>query len=110
MAVVEAAVYLGPCVGCQLVMDGTDERITVAGGEGVEGCIVGGADGPSYCRLSGLGGSRLGDEGCPAGSYEVRPTSALGIGKLAVRWWSCRYLAPVGVDDGWPVEAPFHAE
>ena len=84
MAVVEAAVYLGPCVGCQLVMDGTDERITVAGGEGVEGCIVGGADGPSYCRLSGLGGWRLRDEGCPAGSYEVRPADR--------RWGLKRWL------------------
>ena len=73
VAVVEATVYPNPCVGCQLVIGGTDKHVGVTGGEGVERCVVGSADGPSYGCRSWLGGWRLGSEGCPAGGYEIRP-------------------------------------
>ena len=55
MVVVEATVYPSPCVGCQLVMGGAGQNVGVAGGEGVELCVGGDADGPSYGCRSRLG-------------------------------------------------------
>ncbi len=54
LIVVQATVCPHPGIGSQLVVDGTGQHVGVAGGKGMERCVVCGADGPSYRRWGWL--------------------------------------------------------
>ena len=66
VAVVQAPICPHPGFGGELTGAGAGQNVCIAGGEGVEGGVVGGTDGPPYGGLGRLDIRRMGDQGGPA--------------------------------------------
>ena len=86
LVVVQATIYPNPGCGSQWVKGGSDNCVGVAGGQGVERRVVGGADALADSPRRRFDLRRLRDKSCPSSGYEFSPIDRLrGLNRVLGR-------------------------